>query len=132
MTRWTSAAPRRPFLRRALRALGTAALAGTAAFAHAQPRPFPPNALRGRLRIDAPPAVTLDGRPDQLSPGARIRDIHNRFVTTASFAGQDLVVNYTREHGGQINEVWVLSAEEAAVRRPSAQQPGLLDRLFGS
>ncbi len=132
MTRWTSAAPRRPFLRQALRALGTVALAATAAGARAQTRSFPPAALRGRLRIDTPPVVVLDGHADQLSPGARIRDTQNRFVTSAALVGQELVVNYTREPGGQISEVWVLTADEAAVRRPSAAQPGLLDRIFGS
>ncbi|MES2187535.1 MAG: hypothetical protein V4505_23495 [Pseudomonadota bacterium] len=139
MTRWTFPTRAHPApgpLRRPLflhvfgaAALGMALAAGPAL---AQTRPFPDTALRGRLLITNPPAVQLDGHADQLSPGARIRDTQNLFVTSGALAGQDLIVNYRREPGGQISEVWVLTPAEAAVKRATAAGPSLLDRLFGS
>ena len=95
-------------------------------------RAFPDAAQRGRLEVVTPPAVQLDGRPDQLAMGARIRDQRNLFVTSGTLAtGQPHLVNYLRNPSGQISEVWLLTAEEAALRRPNAA-PSWLDRWFGS
>ena len=85
-----------------------------------QVRDFPPAALRGKLVVQAAPQVTLDGKPDQLSPGARIRNAQNMFIMSAALTGQPLAVNYTRESNGMIHEVWVLTPQEAAVKRASA------------
>ena len=43
-------------------------------------RQFPDQARRGVLRVTAPPDILLDGKPDRLSPGARIRSIDRRIV----------------------------------------------------
>jgi hypothetical protein len=88
----------------------------------AQPvgRSFPAKALRGTLTVTAPPEVLMDGQPDRLSPGARIRNPQNAFVMSASLVGVPLVVNFTRENTGQIHEVWLLSPEEAAEKRERA------------
>ena len=86
-------------------------------------RNFPPAAVRGRLLITAPPQVTLDGKPDVLAPGARIRNTQNMLVTTAALAGQELRVNYTREAStGMLQEVWVLTEAEAALRRQGSER----------
>ena len=85
-----------------------------------QVRDFPVTALRGKLVVQAPPQITLDGKPDQLSPGARIRNPQNMLVMSATLTGQPLVVNYTRESNGMVHEVWVLTPQEAAIKRPSA------------
>jgi len=137
MTRWTAAAPAlarashptRPPL---LGMLLAAALCAIAPAAHAdQIRAFPDAALRGRLEVVLPPAVQLDGKPDQLSMGARIRDTRNLFVTSGTLAtGRPYLVNYTRNHEGQISEVWILTAEEAALPRPGAGSPGWFGRMF--
>ena len=89
-----------------------------------QVRDFPVTALRGKLVVQAPPQITLDGKPDQLSPGARIRNPQNMFVMSATLTGQPLVVNYTRESNGMVHEVWVLTPQEAAIKRPSAPGTG--------
>jgi hypothetical protein len=34
---------------------------------------------------------------------------------------QKLVVNYLRESGGQVHEVWLLNSEEARGRRPNTK-----------
>ncbi|WP_395057890.1 hypothetical protein [Polaromonas sp.] len=80
-------------------------------------RQFPKTALRGVLVIKTPPEVSLNGKPDRLSPGARIRNLNNNFVTPGALVDQELLVNYTRDSMGQIYEVWMLSAEEAKEKR---------------
>ena len=96
---------------------------------HAQERAFPAAALRGTLEISLPPQVLLDGKTDQLSPGARIHGSNHMLLLSGSLVGQRaLAVNYTRETGGALSEVWVLTEAEAAVKRPAAAKPW---RLFG-
>jgi hypothetical protein len=44
-------------------------------------------------------------------------------VTTAALAGQELRVNYTREAStGMLQEVWVLTDAEAALRRQGSER----------
>ena len=102
------------FLATCLAAISLSAIAQTSV------RQFPKNALRGNLVVIAAPAITLDGKPDRLSPGARIRDAKNMLVMNGTLIGQTLVVNYTRESAGMVHEVWILNAAEAALPRKSA------------
>jgi hypothetical protein len=84
---------------------------------HVSVRQFPKSALRGLLKVQVPPEISLNGKPDRLAPGARIRNVGNTFMTPSALAGQELLVNYTRDNIGQVHEVWVLSAEEAREKR---------------
>ena len=86
---------------------------------------FAAGAVRARLTqlvlvVGTPPAVTLNGKPERLSPGARIRDADNRIVFANTLSGQQLVVNYVRENNGMVHEVWVLNAYEKAQPRAGA------------
>ncbi len=83
----------------------------------AQTRDFPASALRGELEITTPPQVLLDGKTDQLSPGARIHGTNNLLVLSGTLVGQTLWVNYTREIGGTLSEVWILTDAEIALER---------------
>ena len=83
-------------------------------------REFPRHALRGVLQVTAPPEVLLDGRPERLSPGVRIHSPQHLLVMSGALVGQALVVNYTREHTGLVQEVWLLSPAEAAVKAKRA------------
>lgn len=86
-------------------------------------------ALRGTLEVTVPPQVLLDGKTDQLSPGARIHGGNNMLLLSGSLVGQPpLAVNYIRESGGALSEVWVLTEAEANVKRPTAAKPW---RFFG-
>ncbi len=83
-------------------------------------REFPRAALRGTLLIVAPPEVLLDGKAERLSPGSRIHSPQNMLVMSSALVGQKLLVNFTRENTGLIREVWLLTPEEAALKRPRA------------
>lgn len=86
--------------------------------ASAEPkRAFPPETLRGTMVFGDYPQVSLNGQATQLSPGSRIRSQNNRIVMAASLAGSRQLVHYTLGIGGtQLQDVWILRPEEAAVR----------------
>ena len=98
--------------------IACALLAGLALFPipHAWAQGFvreaPKDVVRGRLVVTAPPQVTLDGKPDRLSPGARIRGLNNLLLMSGSVIGQDLPVVYRRDPAGLIHEAWVLTPAE--------------------
>lgn len=75
-------------------------------------REAPKDVVRGRLTVTAPPQITIDDKPDRLSPGARIRDTNNMMVLSGSVVGQSLPVVYRRDAAGLVHEVWVLSPAE--------------------
>jgi hypothetical protein len=75
-------------------------------------REAPKDVVRGRLTVTQPPEITLDGKPDRLSPGARIRGTNNLLVLSGSIVGQSLPVVYRRDAAGLVHEVWVLTPQE--------------------
>ena len=92
---------------------------GASAIAQLAPRPFPPHAQRAMMQVTAPPELLLNGKPERLSPGARIRSDTHMLVLSAALTGQNLLVNYVREPQGLIHEVWILNATEAAIALPT-------------
>lgn len=104
-----------PTFRRALTGIASAAAIIAPAAAQLQ-RSFPQNALRGSLTVVVPPEVELNGRSARLAPGARIRDADNMLQLSGALVGQRYIVNYTVDIGGLVKDVWILRAEEAAVR----------------
>ena len=80
-------------------------------------REFPKAALRAEMVVQNHPLITLNGKAEQLTPGARIFDRQNRLVLSGQLVGQNLLVNYVRDGGGQIHQVWVLNSEEAKEKR---------------
>lgn len=77
-------------------------------------RNFTRQALRGEVVFGTPPQVTLNGKPARLAPGARVRDTNNLIQMPATLVGRKAVVNYTLELEGQLLDVWILTAQEAA------------------
>jgi len=77
-------------------------------------REAPKDVVPGRLMVTAPPEVTMNGKPDRLSPGARIRDLNNLLVLSGGLVGKDLRVVYRRDASGLIHEAWILTPEEYA------------------
>ena len=76
-------------------------------------RQFPPNAQRGVFKVVQGADVMIDGKPERLSPGARIRGPQNTLVMTGAIIGQELVVNFVRDTYGNLHQVWLLTALEA-------------------
>jgi len=91
-----------------------AAFALLAVLAHAQAplRSAPKNVKHGHLTVTHPPAIELDGKPDRLSPGARIRNVNNLIVMSGTLTGKKLPVLYRRESMGMVHDVWILTPDE--------------------
>jgi hypothetical protein len=61
-----------------------------------------------------PPVITVNGQPDRLSPGSRVRDLNNMLVLSGALAGKTLHTVYKRDAAGLVHEVWLLTPEEYA------------------
>ncbi len=75
-------------------------------------RRFPATALRGTLVITQAPEALLNGEPARLAPGLRIRNERNLLEMSGALVGRKLLVNYTFDLVGQVQDVWILSPEE--------------------
>ncbi len=84
-------------------------------------RQFPKAAKRATLEVTAPPQILLNGQPERLSPGARIKAPNNLLVMSASLVGQRVLVNYLRDPQGLVHEVWILGEAEAREKRPGME-----------
>ena len=85
-------------------------------------RTFERNALRGELVIVAPPEARLNGQSERLAPGVRLRNPQNLLLLSGSLLEQKLLVHYTLDGMGQVQDVWILSAAEAA-KQPWPKTP---------
>jgi hypothetical protein len=91
------------------------ALAATAAFGQTVVRTAPRDVKPAIIAVSAtPPVIAVDGKPDRLSPGARIRDRNNMQVLSGALAGKTLYTVYRRDGAGLVHEVWLLNEEEYA------------------
>lgn len=77
-------------------------------------RSAPKDVVLAQMVVTAPPEITLNGKPDRLSPGSRIRDLNNMQVLSGGLVGKTLPVVYKREAAGLVHEVWILTADEYA------------------
>ena len=116
-------------------ALAAAALAASAQIVRTPPADVKP----AILTVTQPPEITLDGQPDRLSPGSRIRNTNNMQLLSGSVVGQKLPVVYRRDSAGLVHEVWVLTEEEyAKLERVSGERDGgkrfadLINFIFGT
>ena len=91
-------------------------------------RSFPPDAKRGELVVLGAPDIAMDGKADRLSPGVRIRDASNALVLSGVFVNAKLIVNYTRDNLGLVQNIWVLNAEEIKQKMPG-QSVGILSNI---
>ena len=82
-------------------------------------RPFPANTERGLMLVTYPPIVQMNGKPDRLSPGSRIRGQNNMLILSGSIVGQPLLVNFVRTPTGEVHDVWVLTEAEASLKLPA-------------
>ena len=85
-------------------------------------RPFPANALRGALVVVQPPEVQLNGQAARLAPGSRIRGADNMVQMSGALVGARLLVHYTLDPTDLVQDVWILTPDEAA-RKPWPSTP---------
>ena len=101
-----------------MRFLTAALLAMLCTAAAAQLRPIPAQAKVGTMRHLAEMIVELDGKPQQLAPGAQIRDAENRLVLPVVLAERE-TVRYLRDNNGLVFRVWRLSESEIKALPPA-------------
>ncbi|MBJ7314327.1 hypothetical protein H7U20_29675 [Rugamonas sp. CCM 8940] len=83
-------------------------------------RPFPPDALRGKMTPGYFPDIFIDGKPRRLAAGARVFNQDNMIAMPATLRGSGIAVNYTVDAAGMIERVWILNDDEAARPAPAA------------
>ena len=96
----------------------------TSAFSvNAFERPFPYSAKRGKMTPANHPTIIIDGKPRTMAAGGRIFNQDNLIEMPASLRGSNMIVNYTETDQGDIDRVWILSAEEASQKlaKPNPQ-----------
>jgi hypothetical protein len=87
--------------------------AASAAFSQGFVREAPKDVKPAIIAVSAtPPVITIDGKADRLSPGARVRDRNNMLVLSGALAGKTLYTVYRRDGAGLVHEVWLLNEEE--------------------
>jgi hypothetical protein len=84
----------------------------TAALSQGITREAPKDVVAGQMTVTAPPVITIDGKPERLSPGSRIHDLNNMLVLSGNIVGKVLPVVYRREPAGLVHEVWILTPDE--------------------
>ena len=102
-------------MRQALILVLITAFAGPAA---AQLRTIPKEAKLGEIRHLESMVVEIDGKPQNLAPGAQIRDADNRIVVPASLAAEKSHARYLVDGAGMVVRVWILSPHEKAELPP--------------
>lgn len=103
------------------RFLTAGVLALLAASAFAVERPFPPIAKRGTFTMVAFPEIVLNGQQRRMAAGGRVFNQDNLIQMPASVSGSNLVVNYTEDFQGNVDRIWILTAQEAA-QSPAEQR----------
>jgi hypothetical protein len=81
-------------------------------------RSLPQRSLRGELVVIAAPEVRVNGKTTRLSAGSRIRNEGNMIVMATTLTNQRLVVNYTMDLTGQVQDVWILGPNERNLAWP--------------
>src|SRR4051812_8564901 len=97
---------------RAALAAAIALFVAQAALAQGIVREPPKDVRPARMAVGAPPEISLDGKPDRLSPGARIRNVQNLVVMSGSLSGYTVPVVYRRDAAGLVHDVWILTDDE--------------------
>ena len=98
-----------------MRLLAAVLLLCASATVLAQLRSVPPEAKRGVMRHLQDMVVQIDNSRARLSPGAQIRDIHNRLVLPTAIPPGS-IVKYRADAQGLVSEVWILTPQEAAAK----------------
>lgn len=91
--------------------------------AQAFDRPFPSTVKRGLMTPAVSPAIIIDEKPRTMTAGARIWNQDNTIEMPAALRGSKIAVNYTEIESGEIDRVWILTADEAKQNPPKPAVP---------
>lgn len=80
-------------------------------------RAIPPEAKKAVVSFPGDGSVVVGGRRTTLSPGAQIRDPHNRIVLSGAVRGE-FRTRVLIDRNGQVHRVWILTPEELALPDP--------------
>ena len=80
-------------------------------------RPFPPIAKRCTISPAHHPQILIDRQTRTLPAAARIWNSENLIEMPAALSGSGCKVNYTEDSQGDIDRVWILTADEASQQR---------------
>ncbi|MDQ6627391.1 MAG: hypothetical protein M3Z29_02925 [Pseudomonadota bacterium] len=78
--------------------------------------------MRGAIVFGIAPEIILNGKPARLAPGARIRKADNMIAVPSAMLGGPFLVNYSVDPSGLVNDIWVLTADEASNRWPTTRR----------
>ena len=98
---------------RTLRVLVGLILISTALSAWAVKRHFPRTAMRGTVEFLGDRGANLNGESARIAVGARVWDQRNSSHIMSYYTGNKAEVNYTLNHRGEIDRIWILSDTEA-------------------
>lgn len=76
-------------------------------------RTFPPEVKRGKMSTTELAELVIDGKLRATSPALRIFSEENLTLTLASVDVRNIVINYVENEFGEIQKIWVLTADEA-------------------
>ncbi|MGB6055601.1 MAG: hypothetical protein WBG17_10210, partial [Burkholderiaceae bacterium] len=76
---------------------------------------------RGAMTPAPWPAIVIDGRTAALAAGARIWNQDNLIEMPAALRGSGIPVNYTVNEQGEVDRVWILTADEIRVPAPNQE-----------
>ena len=93
--------------------------------AHAFERQFPPTAKRGVMTPAVSPAIIINDKTRTMTAGARIWNQDNTIEMPAALRGSKFAVNYTEIESGEIDQVWILTADEAKLTLPKPLVPAV-------
>ncbi|MFZ6770977.1 hypothetical protein ACO0LM_28305 [Undibacterium sp. Di26W] len=75
-------------------------------------RSFPTNTKRGVLNMSKYPDVIMDGKIRYTVPATRFYDAQNMLILPTYLTGNYIIVNYTDNDFGELQKIWVLTADE--------------------
>ena len=84
----------------------------------AEAREFPAQVKRGKLTITAMADLVIDGKLRLTTPSTRIYSEEGMRITTSELNGGKVAVNYILNEFGEIEKIWLLTAEEAKQALP--------------
>ena len=81
-------------------------------------RSFPAHAKRGELSITKMADLVINGKLKLTTPSTRMYSEDGMLITSSTLEAVKAAVNYTENEFGEIETLWLLSAEEAKVAAP--------------